>query len=203
MKRSFTARQRIRMFGIKHKAAAAVLQTDASIRHHHARSKPHIVRLNKRHHHAAGIGGGEVNSPALRRFTVDKIRGLIRIDQRRARLQVIVAEQPFRRKFQMIFIGDIAIEIRQRQFHRFNRQVQRLYRSPGDDDQYHTAQECPTQSVSQSPCPLGGNSCTEPPANSRDSSVTQSALWFARSASLRCAPCALANAAIFCASSPR
>ena len=49
------------------------------------------------------------------------------IDQRRARLQIMVAQQLFRRERHMGFIRHVAVEIRQRQLHRLNGQVQGLH----------------------------------------------------------------------------
>ena len=49
------------------------------------------------------------------------------VDQRRARLQVMVAQQLFRRERHVCFVCHVAVEICQRQLHRLNGQVQGLH----------------------------------------------------------------------------
>ena len=49
------------------------------------------------------------------------------IDKRRARLQIMVAQQLLRRERHMVFIRHVAVKIRQRQLHRLNGQVQGLH----------------------------------------------------------------------------
>ncbi len=49
------------------------------------------------------------------------------IDERRARLQIMVAQQLFGRKLHVRFIRHVAVEIRQRQLHRLNGQMQGLH----------------------------------------------------------------------------
>lgn len=49
------------------------------------------------------------------------------IDKRGARLQIMVAQQRFGGKLHMLFIRNVAIEIRQRQLHCLYREVQPLH----------------------------------------------------------------------------
>ncbi len=82
MERALAARQRIRMPRFEDKAAAAILQANAGIRYDDTGAETHKVGLNKGDHHAAGIGSRQIDRAALRRRTVDKIRGFIGINQR-------------------------------------------------------------------------------------------------------------------------
>lgn len=49
------------------------------------------------------------------------------VNKRRARLQVMVAQQFFRREGHVFFIRHVAIEIRQRQLHRLDGEMKRLH----------------------------------------------------------------------------
>ena len=80
MERALAARHHVGMRGIEREARAAILQTDAGARHHHAGAKAHKVRLNKRDHHAAGIGGAEIDGAALLRRAEDEVARALRID---------------------------------------------------------------------------------------------------------------------------
>ena len=53
--------------GVEAEAVAAVLQAQAVARHHHARAEAHVVALDEADHHAALVGGGQVDGAALDR----------------------------------------------------------------------------------------------------------------------------------------
>ena len=59
--------------------------------------------------------------------TVGEVRGFILVNQRGTRFQVGIAQQLLRGELHMRFIRHVTVEIGQRQFHGFNRQMQRLH----------------------------------------------------------------------------
>ena len=61
VKRAFARADAIWMGGIQCEAMAAILQRDAGIGHHDASAEAVKIRLDERHHHAARIGGTEIN----------------------------------------------------------------------------------------------------------------------------------------------
>ena len=78
-------------------AMAPILQTDAKFWLYAARAKPHVIALNKAHHHAVFIGSTQVNSAALDRVACAKILGFFHINEFGTRRQVRVVEHLFGR----------------------------------------------------------------------------------------------------------
>ena len=56
----------VRMSLSRSEIRATVLQRNAGARHHHTGAESHVVRLDHRHHHSRGIGGGEIHGAPLR-----------------------------------------------------------------------------------------------------------------------------------------
>src|SRR5690606_27538761 len=73
-------------------AVAAVVEGYAVARHDHAGAEAPVVRLDERHHHAAGVGGAEVDGPAGARLAVGRVAGA-RTYEPRALGQVALVEQ--------------------------------------------------------------------------------------------------------------
>ena len=47
-----------RVTGFEAEAGTTVLKADAGTRHHYSGTESHVVGLDERHHHAAGVGAG-------------------------------------------------------------------------------------------------------------------------------------------------
>ena len=74
------------------KAVAAVLHRHAPPRHDDAGAEAHVVALDEAHHHAALVGGGEIDRAALDRVAGAEALRALRIDQPRAAGEVGVVE---------------------------------------------------------------------------------------------------------------
>ena len=65
----FARRQAVRVGRIEREIVAAVLQRNAGAGHHQARTKAHVIALDKGHHVAIAVGRAQVNRAAARRLT--------------------------------------------------------------------------------------------------------------------------------------
>src|SRR5690606_40509553 len=65
VERTLARREAVRVAWLEHELLAAVLQDEAQPRRRHAAAHAAIVGLDQRHHHAVGIGGGEIDGVAL------------------------------------------------------------------------------------------------------------------------------------------
>ena len=119
------------MAGLQHEAVAAVLQADAGARHHHARAEAHVVALDERDHHAAGVGAAQVHRAAGARCAVTGVAGLLAVDQRRAFGQVSGVQQGLRRHLHVVDVGVVAVQVGQGQLHRLDLQVHRVHMVDG------------------------------------------------------------------------
>src|ERR1700686_1530102 len=93
VKRPLAAADDIRMAILQREAGAAVLQADAAARDHDAGSKSHVIRLYERHHHAALVGGGEVDRPRRRRQAMPEVLSAGTVDQSRAAREIASVEE--------------------------------------------------------------------------------------------------------------
>ena len=78
----------VQAFRIGAEIEAAVVQTDAVGRLDHARSKAHVIALNKAHHHAVFVGGREVNGAALHGVASFEVLRFFHVNELGAALQV-------------------------------------------------------------------------------------------------------------------
>ncbi len=98
----------------------AVLQRNARARHDDARAEAGVVRLDQRHHHARGVGRAEIDRAAVLRHARAEILGLLGIDQLGAALQVRLVEHLLRRHVHESWIGDVAPDVGEGEFHRLD-----------------------------------------------------------------------------------
>ena len=101
---------------------AAILQADARARHHYAGTETHVVRLDKRDHHAALVSRRKIHGAARLRRAVQWVLRLL-ADQRRAVTQVSRVEHVLGGDAHVVIIGHMLIEVGQRQLHRLQHRV--------------------------------------------------------------------------------
>ena len=119
---------------VKAKAMAPVLQADAKLRLDAARTKPHVVALNKAHHHAVFVCRAEVNRAALDRIARTKILRLFHIDELGAAGQVSVIQHLLWGHRHRRWLSHVFVHVGKGQLHGFNLQMLRvhtIYRQTG------------------------------------------------------------------------
>ena len=143
VKGPLASRHHVRMCWVDAEAVAAVLQADAGARHHHAAAEAHVVALDQADHHAALVGGGQVDRAALGRPAVLEVARLFRVDQPGAFFQVRLIQQVARRhRGHRTRVGDPAVGVGEGQLHRFDLQVLRLdavHRQAADVERFQQA----------------------------------------------------------------
>ena len=125
VERTLAAADLVRMARLERESRPAILQADPGARHDDARAEALIVRLDQRDHHAGLIGGRQIDRPAGGRHSMLEASGALRVDQLRTLLQVALVEQLRRRKLHRPRIGDIAVDVGERELHRLDLDVQR------------------------------------------------------------------------------
>ncbi|KAG1251881.1 hypothetical protein G6F68_012052 [Rhizopus microsporus] len=111
------------MVGLGAEAMPAILQADARARHHHARTETHVVRLDEADHHAALVGGGQVDGAALRCMARGEGLGHVGVDHPRAFGQVVRPQHLLGRHPHVARVGHVRIDVGERQFHGLDQQV--------------------------------------------------------------------------------
>ena len=81
VERPLAGRDDVGAAGIEAEAVAAVLQRQPQPGHHHARAEAHVVALDEADHHAALVGGGEVDGAALDRVAGAEVLRPLRVDE--------------------------------------------------------------------------------------------------------------------------
>ncbi len=113
---------------LQDKTRAPILQADTRFRHHDTRAKTHIVGLDKRHHHTIGVSRCQIDRAAFGRNAVSWISRRTQIDLVCASREIVWIEQLLHRRVHRLGIGDIAVGVDQRQFHRLDLQMQGIHR---------------------------------------------------------------------------
>ena len=113
LERALARADAIGMSLLQHKARAPVLQADSRARHDHAGTKALVIGLDKGDHHAAVVGGRQIDCPAPLWHAVARLPRRIHINQRRACCQIRRIEQIRNRDIHRLRIGDKAIGVGQ------------------------------------------------------------------------------------------
>ncbi len=117
-------RDLVHMSRLEREADAAVLQRDAGTGNDDARSETLVVGLDERHHHPAVIRRREADRAAGPRFAMAGITGAIGIDQLRTLAQIRLVEKRLGCQSHRIDVGQMSIDVGQRQFGRLDREMQ-------------------------------------------------------------------------------
>ena len=117
----------IGMTGLGGEAVAAVLQADARARHDHARAEAHVVGLDERDHHAAGIGRRQIDRAAGPRGAVGGCAGLLAVYETGALAQVVAVQQLRGGDAHMVQVGVVLVQIRKGQLHGLDLQVHAIH----------------------------------------------------------------------------
>ena len=128
MERPLARAHAVRMIGLQGEARTAVLQADPRTGNHDARAEAHVVRLDQRHHHAAGVRRRKVNRPGLRRHAVLEVLRALAIDQPRSCREICRLEHLRRGNLHRPRVGDVTINVGKRELHRFDLEVLRFRR---------------------------------------------------------------------------
>ena len=105
----------------------SVLQTHTKGGLHTARAKAHVIALNEADHHAVFVCGGEVNRAALGRVAGFEILCTLHVNQLGAFFQIRLVQHLRGGDFHAAFIGHIAVDIGEGQFHRFDLHMLRIH----------------------------------------------------------------------------
>ena len=112
--------------GLRAKAMPPVLQADAKLRLHAARTKTHVIALDKADHHAAFIGRSQVHRAALNRVASAKILRLVQVYQPGALGQILRIEQLLGLHLHAARVGDVAVDVGKSQLHGLDLHVLRV-----------------------------------------------------------------------------
>ena len=115
------------MTGLGGKAVAAVLQADARARHDHARAEAHVVGLDEGDHHAAGIGGRQVDRAAGPGRAVGGCAGLLAVYETGAFAQVVAVQQLRGGDAHMVQVGVVLMQVGKGQLHGLDLQVHAVH----------------------------------------------------------------------------
>ena len=108
---------------VQREAVASVLQAQAVARHDHARTKAHVIALDEADHHAAGIGGTQVDGAALGLVARAVVLGAQRVDQLGAAGQVGVVQHLGGAQAHGARLGHVLVDVGKGQLHGFDLQV--------------------------------------------------------------------------------
>ena len=141
----------VRMARLQRERVRAILQADAGARHHHARAEAHVIRLDEGHHHAARIGGGEIDRAALRRRAVVEVLRALQVDQLRARGEIGRVEQFGVAHRHGLRIGHVAVDVGERELSSPRSAGARCRPNRPDSSPRRNAAGCPAPSARRCP----------------------------------------------------
>ena len=111
---------------LEDEAASPVVHGDAGSRHHDARAEAAEVRLDVGNHHAAGVGGGEIDGLAAMQPAGTGGGGALAIDELGAHVEIVRREQLVCVERHGGGIGDMLGDIGDAELHRFDLEVLHL-----------------------------------------------------------------------------
>ncbi len=111
---------------VEREAVTAVLHRHAPARNDDARAETHVVALDEAHHHAALVGGAQVDRAAARRVAGREHLRARRVDQLRPAREIVRVEHLLGAQTHAARIGGVRVDVGERELHRLDLQVLRF-----------------------------------------------------------------------------